>query len=116
MITRIVNSVGTASQIGGRIGSTLREVCEIGEEDSPGVIRNKVHHRLAELAADLPPDLRTVVLAAFAICAEARHPLYQQRVGWAAERLDRDPRTIRRRVDEGINHLAQLAAAGGRAR
>ncbi|KDN16199.1 hypothetical protein DV20_42320 [Amycolatopsis rifamycinica] len=72
-------------------------------------IRAKVTDRLSELAAHLPEDLREVALAAFAITPEARHPLYQDRVKWAALRADRDPRTVRRRVDEAIELLAELA-------
>ncbi|MEV7095933.1 hypothetical protein AB0M80_24100 [Amycolatopsis sp. NPDC051045] len=72
-------------------------------------IRAKVAGRLTELAAHLSEDLRLAVLAAFAISPEARRPLYQERVRWAADRLDRDPRTVRRRVDEAIDLLAELA-------
>jgi hypothetical protein len=74
-------------------------------------IREKVSDRLTGLAADLPEDLRVAALAAFAICAEARQPLYQERVRWTANRLDRDPRTVRRRVDEAIDLLAELASS-----
>ncbi|QFZ24047.1 hypothetical protein EKG83_05440 [Saccharothrix syringae] len=74
-------------------------------------MRRKVSARLAELAGRLPADLRLATLAAFAIDDDARQlPLYQDRVHWAAVRMDRDPRTVRRRVDEAINHLAELAA------
>ncbi|HEV2781169.1 MAG TPA: hypothetical protein VGX25_17430 [Actinophytocola sp.] len=98
-----------ASGIGERVGPALREVCNIAEDDGPAMIRQKVIQRLEGLAANLPSDLRTAVLAAFAIYSDARLPLYQDRVSWAASRLNRDPRTARRRIDEGINHLAQLA-------
>lgn len=101
-----------ASQIGGRVGGALRDVCAVNDDDGPAQIRRKVTERLADLAADLPADLRVAVLAAFAICPEVQLPLYQDRVNWAAERLDRDPRTVRRRIDDGISHLAQLATAG----
>jgi hypothetical protein len=78
-------------------------------------IREKVSDRLTGLAADLPEDLRVAALAAFAICAEARQPLYQERVRWAANRLDRDPRTVRRRVDEAIDLLADLVSSASSA-
>ncbi|MDQ7805155.1 hypothetical protein Q5425_15520 [Amycolatopsis sp. A133] len=73
-------------------------------------IREKVSGRLSELVAHLPQDLQVAALAAFAISPEARQPLYQERVRWAADRLDRDPRTVRRRVDEAIDLLAELAS------
>ncbi|MFL6143237.1 MAG: hypothetical protein ACJ72N_15410 [Labedaea sp.] len=97
------------SQIDERIGPALREVCAVGDADPPAVVRRKVAERLEQLAGDLPVDIGVAVLAAFAICPEARFRLYQERVEWAATRLNRDPRTARRRVDDGIDHLAQLA-------
>jgi hypothetical protein len=100
------------SDIEVRVGPALREVCDVTSEDGPADIRNKVNNRLDELAGALPMDLRIAVLAAFAIAQEARLPLYQDRVGWAATKLGRDPRTVRRRVDEGIHQLAQLAQLG----
>lgn len=98
-----------ASHIGDRIGVGLRLVCDVREDDGPAVIRQKVARRLENLAGDLPADLRIAVLAAFAIAPDARLPFYQDRVGWTARRLNRDPRTARRRIDAGIDHLAQLA-------
>ncbi|MGM1065331.1 hypothetical protein [Saccharothrix sp. Mg75] len=97
--------------IGDRVGPTLRATCGVTEGDEPGTIRHKVAARLTELAGHLPDDLRLATRAAFAIGldAEARLPLYQERVRWASVRMDRDPRTVRRRVDEAINHLAELA-------
>ncbi|OLZ43520.1 hypothetical protein BS329_39015 [Amycolatopsis coloradensis] len=75
-------------------------------------MRNKVTARLVELAEQLPDDLRLAALAAFAICADADQPLYKDRLRWTATRVDREPRTVRRRVDEAITMLADLAAAG----
>lgn len=100
-----------ASQIEERVGPTLRAACEVTDGDGLMVIRQKVTTRLAELAEYLPDDLRLATLAAFAINAEARLPLYQDRVLWAAVKVDRDPRTVRRRVDEAINQLAELATS-----
>ncbi|MEV1118838.1 hypothetical protein AB0I91_27545 [Actinosynnema sp. NPDC049800] len=105
-----------AGRIGDRVGPTLRATCGVTEGDAPGAIRQKVSDRLSELAGRLPADLRLATLAAFAIDAEARLPLYQDRVYWAAVRMDRDPRTVRRRVDEAISHLAELAADAPRPR
>jgi hypothetical protein len=98
-----------ASRIGERIGAGLRMVCDVREDDGPAVIRQKVSRRLELLAGDLPADLRMAVLAAFAIAPDVRLPFYQDRVSWTASRLNRDPRTARRRIDAGIDHLAQLA-------
>jgi hypothetical protein len=97
------------SRIDERIGSAIRDVCELTEDDGPATIRQKITHRLEELAASMPADLRVTVLAAFAICPEARMPLYQERMKWAADHLNRDSRTARRRADDGIAQLAELA-------
>ncbi len=93
-----------------RVGSALRTVCDVTDDDGPAEIRQKVGQRLGILARSLPPDLRIAVTAAFAIAPDVRLPLYQDRVSWAAARLNRDARTARRRIDDGIHHLAQLAA------
>jgi hypothetical protein len=98
------------SQIDERVGAGLRTVCAVTEEDSPAEIRRKVCTRLENLARNLPADLRVAVMAAFAIAPDARLPLYQDRVSWAATKLNRNPRTARRRIDDGIHHIAQLAA------
>jgi hypothetical protein len=98
------------SQIDERVGTGLRTVCAVTEEDSPAEIRRKVCTRLEHLARNLPADLRVAVMAAFAISPDARLPLYQDRVSWAATKLNRNPRTARRRIDDGIHHIAQLAA------
>jgi hypothetical protein len=97
------------SRIDQRIGPALREVCGVAAADQPAEIRSKVAATLENVASNLPADLRIAVLAGFAITPDARLPLYQDRVSWAATRLARDPRTVRRRIDEGIHQLAQLA-------
>jgi hypothetical protein len=105
-----------AGSIEERVGPTLRAACEITDGDGLLAIRQKVATRLAELADQLPEDLRLATRAAFAIEAEARHALYQDRVRWAAMKSDRDPRTVRRRVDEAINQLAEMATCAPRGR
>ncbi|NBH04878.1 hypothetical protein GTY80_16700 [Amycolatopsis sp. SID8362] len=89
----------------------MRSACVVAGDDDQVAIRAKVTDRLTELASHLPEDLRVAALAAFGISAEARQPLYQDRIRWAAQHLDRDPRTVRRRVDEAIEVLAELASA-----
>jgi hypothetical protein len=103
-----------AGRVEERIGPTLRAECGVTAGDRLVVIRQKVAARLTELADQLPMDLRLATLAAFAIDAEARMPLYQDRVYWAATRIDRNPRTVRRRVDEAIYQLAELATVASR--
>jgi len=98
-------------QISDRVGPALREVCGVVEGDGPAEIRRKVAERLEGLASGLPEDLRIALMAAFGIDRDARLPFYQDRVRWAADRIHRDDRTARRRIDEGIDRIAELAAS-----
>jgi hypothetical protein len=99
-----------AGRIEERVGPFLRATCGITGDDGVVTIRRKLATRLTELAEQLPADGRLAILAAFALTTEARLPLYRDRVYWAATRIDRDPRTVRRRVDDAIDQLAELAA------
>ncbi|GAB2783827.1 hypothetical protein [Amycolatopsis magusensis] len=101
----------SATQLGERVGPALRAVCRISGNEDAAEIRRKVSDRLRALIAPLPTDLSTVVLAALGLHEQARNPFYQERVHWAARELDRDDRTIRRRIDEGIEQVAELALA-----
>lgn len=97
-----------SSNTADRTGPELRAACGITEKDGPAQARDKLATKLDPLTTYLPPDLRTAVRAALGLCEEARHRLYQERVKWVAEQLHHDPRTARRRIDDGIRHLAQL--------
>lgn len=98
-------------QLGERLGPALRAVCHVAEDDDNAETRRKVTECLDGWTASLPQDLSTAVLAAFALHEQARDPFYQDRVRWIARALDRDDRTARRRIDEGIEQIAEIAAA-----
>lgn len=98
-------------QLTERVGPALRAVCRLGVEDDVTEARRKVSERLTALSVELPDDLRTVVMAAFGLTPDARMPFYQDRVHWAATRIDRDDRTVRRRIDVGITQLAERAVS-----
>ncbi|HEX4704697.1 MAG TPA: hypothetical protein VH352_21390 [Pseudonocardiaceae bacterium] len=100
------------SRIEDRIGPALRLACGVPNGSNPTDIRRLVHTRLADLADQLPDDLRNAVLAAFAMLPDTRQRFYQERVRWVAAQLERDERTAQRRINEGLQHLAELAAAG----
>ena len=100
-----------AVDIADRVGYLLRGVAGIAPDDGPVEIRKKIARRLTDLADELPADLRVAALAAFAIAPDARQPLYKDRVKLTADRIKRDPRTARRRMDEALVQLAQLATA-----
>ncbi len=98
-----------ADRIDQRVGSAVRVLCGITEGVSPAEIREKIVVTLRELIEALPPDLRDPMLAAFALDEAVQYPLYQERIAFAAERLGREQRTVRRRIDEGIARLVELA-------
>ncbi|HWC82118.1 MAG TPA: hypothetical protein VG756_19375 [Pseudonocardiaceae bacterium] len=94
-----------------RVGDTLRAACGITDSDGLAEVRRKVVDRLESLAGELPDDQQIAVRTAFGLIPEARAPFLRERVRWAAEQLDRDERTVRRRIDQGTRRLAELAAA-----
>lgn len=96
-----------------RVGPALRATCGILEDDDTVGIRRKLSDRLRPLVESLPDDLKIALLAAFALDERTRRPFYQERVHWAAITLDRDDRTVRRRIDEGIEQIAAMAVASG---
>jgi hypothetical protein len=100
-----------ASHIDEHVGPAVREFAAISTDDGPAEIRLKVARRISNLAEGLPGDLRAALLTALAIAPDARHPLYKDRVTLAADRIRRDPRTARRRIDDAIVQLAQRATA-----
>ncbi|MEU4806213.1 hypothetical protein [Actinosynnema sp. NPDC023587] len=93
------------------LGHSVRVLCGIGVEDDDATARAKLSATLSDLAAGLPEDLRICFTAAFALTDEVRLPFYLQRLEWAGARLDREVRTVRRRVDESLLSAAQLVAA-----
>lgn len=92
------------------LGPAVRVVCGISPDDAPASTHRKVVARMRELAATLPGDLRVAVLAAFGLHEDATAKFLKERVLSAAQMLERDERTARRRIDEAIERLAELAA------
>lgn len=99
-----------AGRIVDKIGPALAAACGITGADGSVAAKQKLVTRLTELVEQLPEDLQLAARAAFGLTSEARHPLYQERVDWVASVIDRDARTVRRRVDEAVDQLAELAA------
>ncbi|SER91798.1 hypothetical protein SAMN05216188_117133 [Lentzea xinjiangensis] len=99
-----------AGRIVDKVGPALAAACGITGADGPAAARQKLVTRLTELVEQLPEDLQLAARAAFGLAPEIRHPLYQERVNWVAMAIDRDARTVRRRVDEAVDQLADLAA------
>jgi hypothetical protein len=94
-----------------RVGGSLRLLCVIDDDDDPTVLREKVGDLFAQWAEALPDDLRIIFLAAFGLVAEARKTFFQDRLRWAGEQVNRDERTVRRRLDEASRIVADRAIA-----
>ncbi|HSV67221.1 MAG TPA: hypothetical protein VLJ59_15090 [Mycobacteriales bacterium] len=101
-----------APKIDAQVGPALRTLCGIDGDDDAAVMRQKLVDRLSEFAQTLPPDLELAVTAALALHPDAHQLFLNERIRWLADRLGRDDRTARRRVDEGLDRLAEAAAAG----
>ncbi|EME60098.1 hypothetical protein [Amycolatopsis decaplanina] len=99
-----------SAEITQRIGPTLRELCRIQPDDQAPEIREKLLRHLSDVAASLPADLRVAASAAVALHPAARHRFLTGRITWLAQRIGRDERTVRRRMDDGIAQLAEVAA------
>ncbi|MBM7773250.1 hypothetical protein JOD54_003454 [Actinokineospora baliensis] len=67
--------------------------------------------QLRELAEPLPHDLRQAVLIAYALTPHSRLPTLTDRIDLIAGELDRDSRTVIRRIDDGLLLIAQGALA-----
>lgn len=98
-----------APQLAERAGPALRAVCGMSEGEGNAAIRRTLGECLSGWARSLPEDLCTAVLAALGLHPDAVHPFYQDRVRWLARHLQRDDRTARRRIDDGIARLAEVA-------
>jgi hypothetical protein len=89
-------------------GPELRALCGVLETDVGGLVRQKVAATLGKCIEPLPPDQALAAAAALGLHPDARHKFLRERVEWLARQLDRDPRTIRRYVDDALVALAQL--------
>jgi hypothetical protein len=99
-----------APRLAEQVGPMLRQLCGIGENESAASIREKLTKHLRILANGLPEDLRLVVTTALALQVDVQHQFLRERVQSLAEHQRRDVRTIRRRMDEGFDLLAEIAA------
>ncbi|WP_460370327.1 hypothetical protein, partial [Actinocorallia lasiicapitis] len=68
--------------------------------------RAQVTEALHRGVAGLPADLRLVALAVLGLHPETEERFLGQRISWLSDRLDRDARTVRRRVDEAFRLLS----------
>jgi len=91
-----------------RLGPLLRELSGVAPGDTDAVARQRVRAVLAELATDLPDDLRSA--AELALALGERPPIrLNQRTQTLAEQIHSSERTARRRMDEATRLLARAA-------
>ena len=57
-----------------------------------------------------PEDLRLAVTTPLALHDEAQHAFLAHRIQWLADLAERDSRTIRRRIDDGLTRLVEAAS------
>jgi hypothetical protein len=93
-----------------QVGPLLRALCGLSEKEPSATIREKLTDRLRILAERLPGDLRLAVTIALALHPDTQQQFLSQRIQFLADLQRRDVRTIRRRMDEGFELLAELAA------
>ncbi|HWO60721.1 MAG TPA: hypothetical protein VNO31_11890 [Umezawaea sp.] len=74
------------------------------------MVREKLRTWVSALVSTFPQDLRLAVTTPLALHDEAQHPFLAHRIQWLAELADRDSRTIRRRIDDGLTRLVEAAS------
>jgi hypothetical protein len=87
--------------------SALLTATGIAVTEHPAVVRRKLVARLTELCGTLPADLHTAATAALGLTEHSAGSTLKDRIGTAGDRLGRDPRTVRRRIDDAFHLLAE---------
>ncbi|MDI1462846.1 hypothetical protein QEZ54_17865 [Catellatospora sp. KI3] len=98
-----------ASDIADRVGPQLRRLCGVADADSPAALRRKVHLRLMTLTESMPEDMRQLLLASFSLPPGPQDPFLKDRLSKVSSMRFCDSRTVRRRADEALSLLADLA-------
>jgi hypothetical protein len=93
-----------------RLGPTVREALGIRYSDDAAEQRRQLQVGLYEAARSLPPDLRTVFIHAMGF-DPAGAAYIGDRLEIAGKRLDRDTRTVRRRLTQARHHVAENLAS-----
>jgi hypothetical protein len=94
-----------------RLGPHLsQKMRESGMSEDELRQRAQVSAWFSDRLTRLPDDLKLVGRVAFGLHPEARHRFLGERVQWLASTVDRDERTVRRRIDEAIGLLIECLA------
>ncbi|MFD9735653.1 hypothetical protein [Umezawaea sp. NPDC059074] len=93
-----------------QVGPALREACGIDESDGADVVREKIRAWVLTTVHAFPEELKLAVTTPLALHDEAQHAFLAHRIQWFADKIGRDSRTTRRRIDEGLTRLVEAAA------
>ncbi|HMS18254.1 MAG TPA: hypothetical protein PKA37_15525 [Planctomycetota bacterium] len=99
-------------RLGRRVGPALRAALHITDPATEPQVRDRVVAAIRSAAQTLPSDLRTAFLLASALTTDA--PTLSGRLAKAATALDRDPRTVRRRLAQANDAVAVVLERGSR--
>lgn len=95
--------------LGDRIGPALHRRMSVAGLAGPGAPRRAVLvDWLESWLRELPEDLRLAARVALGLHPRAARRFLSDRVSWLAGELDRDERTVRRRIDEALDLLTEL--------
>jgi hypothetical protein len=100
-----------APDLAAEFGAVLVEVLELDLEQPAVEVRRQAQNALIEAAQAMKSDMRFVALSTLGVDGWFHGPQLQDRIGEIARRLDRDARTIRRRIDGAFTQMADALIA-----
>ena len=95
-----------------RVGPTIRAALHVDDAAPDFEVRDRVVAALRSAARTLPGDIQRAFLLASAL--ESDRPTLAERLDEAAAALDRDPRTVRRRLAQADSAVALVLERGAR--
>lgn len=100
-----------APDIEARVGPALRAAVGYDGRAEPALLRQLVAELLNTHIDGIAPDVGLACRAAFALHRDLRQRLLKDRIEVVARRIAVDPRTVQRRIDQGIELIAQQITA-----
>jgi hypothetical protein len=92
--------------LAGKIGPALAAALDLAPGQPDAELRRLARSGIVEAAQELSSDLRAAVLVSLAVDGWSDVPLLKDRIIAVAKSMDRDARTARRRLEAGIQQLA----------
>lgn len=85
----------------------LQRICGVQPGMQPGEQRRRIIERISVAVLRLPAESCLAVQAAFALPPASQNRFLKNRMEWLGDKIERDPRTALRRVEEGFELLAE---------